>query len=210
MTPLTNGAGSVATKTYHPDSIGEFVLDSIPIGRHRVLAIYTPEVDTLMRHLTVVPRHSDNAVIRLNFASPWFSTEDTSGSGDSMLTLIEGTEAATGSQCEDVTFDIVNNTGSGVTVTEMTVTWSGPTAYYQSIVWDGPIVFNSSSSRVASGQTADIDDQTVEDGDTVTIVIQDFKDKVSGMGNEVDMGPADFTIEFSDGSIIEFTTPACP
>jgi len=44
----------------------------------------------------------------------------------------------------------------------------------------------------------------------VTIVIQDFKSKISGSASYVDMGPADFNIEFSDGSIIEFTTPACP
>lgn len=72
------------------------------------------------------------------------------------------------------------------------------------------MIYNSGSNRTASGQLADIDDQTIVDGDTVTVTVQEFRNKVSGSSSTVDMGPADFTIEFSDGSIIEFTTPACP
>lgn len=209
---VPNGAGSVITKTYYPDSAGDFAFDSIPIGRHQVLVIYKPEVDTLMRLVTVVPRHGDDQVLRLNFASAWFSTEDTTGGGgtDSMLTLVEGTESATGAECQDVTFDIVNNTGDDILVSEMTVTWDHPTAYYQSITWDEVMVFNSGSTRKASGVAADIDDQTVVDGDTVTIVVQEFRNKISGSAERVDMGTANFNIQFSDGSVIEFSTPACP
>ena len=208
---IPDGAGSTMTKVYHPDSTGEFALDSIPIGRHLLEAIYTPEVDTLARYVAVIPRHNSEEYVRFNFASAWFSTEDTSGGGtDSMLTLVEGTGTVSGAGCNDVSFDIANNTGDDVSITSMTVTWTGPTAYYVTIFWESSLVFNSGSTRAASGELADIDDQTIVDGDTVTVDVVEFKDKVSGSANPVDMGPADFTIEFSDGSVIEFTTPACP
>lgn len=207
---VPDGAGSITTKTYHPDSTGEFTLDSIPIGRHRIEAIYTPEVDTLLRYVSVIPRHGSEEYVLFNFSSAWFSPEDTSGGGtDSMLTLVEGTEMASGG-CNDVSFDIANNTGSDVTVTNMTVSWTGPTAWYVTIWWEGTMIFNSGSPRSASGELSDVDDRTIVDGDTVTVEVVEFKDKDSGSGNPVDMGPADFTIEFSDGSVIEFTTPACP
>jgi hypothetical protein len=58
---------------------------------------------------------------------------------------------------------------------------------------------------------ADIDDQTITNGDTVSVSIEEFRDSASsGSADRVNMGSADFTIEFSDGSIIELTTPACP
>ncbi|UCG63056.1 MAG: hypothetical protein JSV52_07180 [Candidatus Zixiibacteriota bacterium] len=208
---IPDGAGSVTTKVYHPDSAGEFSLDSIPIGRHYIEAIYTPEVDTLSRCVVVLPRHSSDEYMRFNFASAWFSTEDTSGGGsDSMLTLVEGTAVADGPECEDVTFDLANNTGEDVLVESMTATWSGSTAYYQTIRWGGTVVFIAGSTRNGSGELADIDDQTVVDGDTLTIVIEAFKNKSTGSASSVNMGSRDFTIEFSDGSIIEFTTPSCP
>lgn len=210
---IPDGAGSIVTKVYHPDSAGEFSLDSIPIGRHHLEAIYTPEVDTLTRYVAVIPRHNSEEYVRFNFASAWFSTEDTSGGGggsDSMLTLVAGTQTASGSGCNDVSFDIANNTGDDITVTNMTVTWTGPTAWYVTIWWEGVMIFNSGSPRSASGELADVDDRTIVDGDTVTVDVVEFKDRSSGAGNAVDMGPADFTIEFSDGSVIEFTTPACP
>ena len=205
---MPDGTGSTTTKSYHPDSTGAFTLDSIPIGRHLVKAIYTPEVDTLSRYLTVLPRHSSDNIVIFNFASAWFST---AGIGDSMLTLVEGTETAEGVECQNIAFDIANNTGSDVQVTNITVTWTSPTAYYQSIRWDGTVVFNSVSPRTGSGEVADIDDQAITDGDTVAVSIEEFRDSPSsGSADRVNMGSADFTIEFSDGSIIEFTTPACP
>lgn len=77
-----NGAGSSAGKTYHPDKAGFFTLDSIPVGMHLLRVIYTPNVDTLVRYLTVLPRHRNRPSYR--FASAYFGG---GGSGPLTITL---------------------------------------------------------------------------------------------------------------------------
>jgi hypothetical protein len=80
-----NGSGSTTSKTYNPDAMGSFTLDSIPVGSHLLRVIYTPTVDTLTRYLTVLPRHKGRPSYR--FASAYF----TSGGGsacDSAGTMI--------------------------------------------------------------------------------------------------------------------------
>jgi prepilin-type N-terminal cleavage/methylation domain-containing protein len=68
---IPNGSGSLTTKTYHPDSVGVFRLDSLPVGMHALRIIYTPSVDTLFRYLTILPRHKSTADYK--FASGCFS-----------------------------------------------------------------------------------------------------------------------------------------
>ncbi len=65
-----NGSGSTANKTYAPSSAGLFILDSIPVGTHLLRLIYKPEVDTVSRYLTVLPRHKGTVSYR--FASAYF------------------------------------------------------------------------------------------------------------------------------------------
>jgi prepilin-type N-terminal cleavage/methylation domain-containing protein len=60
-----NGAGGTAAKTYHPDAAGRFTLDSLPSGQHLLRIVYTPDADTLVRQLTVLPRHRDQVTYRL-------------------------------------------------------------------------------------------------------------------------------------------------
>ncbi len=80
---VPNGSGIYITKTYHPDSVGIFILDSIPVGQHRMEIIFTPENDTLTRYLTILPRHNSNATT-YKFASSEFS----SGGGSSGVELL--------------------------------------------------------------------------------------------------------------------------
>ena len=65
-----NGSGNTASKTYSPNTTGSFTLDSIPVGTQLLRLIYTPEVDTLTRYLTVLPRHKGQTSYR--FASAYF------------------------------------------------------------------------------------------------------------------------------------------
>ncbi len=126
---IPNGSGGLTESTCQPDAEGLFSLSSVPIGQHRLEAVYTPEVDTLARYVTVLPRHSEDELVRFNFGSVYFG--DTSGgSSEEHLTLVEGTGSASGVSCQDVSFDIVNNTGSSINVTTIRAAWSGVTAYY--------------------------------------------------------------------------------
>jgi hypothetical protein len=74
-----NGSGSTASKTYSPGLAGSFTLDSIPVGTHLLRLIYTPEVDTVTRYLTVLPRHKSQASYR--FASAYFGGGGGGGGG---------------------------------------------------------------------------------------------------------------------------------
>ena len=78
------GGGSRQTKLYHPDAAGSFTLDSIPTGTHPLRIIYTPNVDTLFRYLTVYPRHKGGKTYK--FASIYFSGGG-GGGGGGMITI---------------------------------------------------------------------------------------------------------------------------
>ena len=77
---IPNGAGGLQTKLYQPDSAGNFMLDSVPVGTHPLRIIFTPNVDTLFRYLTVYPRHKSDQDFK--FAADYFS-DTTSGGCDS-------------------------------------------------------------------------------------------------------------------------------
>lgn len=76
---IPSGAGSLTNKTYHPNSAGYFILDSMPAGSHPLRVIYTPEVDTIFRYITVLPRHRNPAPPEYRFASAHFSIASASG-----------------------------------------------------------------------------------------------------------------------------------
>ncbi|MEW6411802.1 MAG: hypothetical protein AB1483_04920 [Candidatus Zixiibacteriota bacterium] len=205
-----NGSGGLAANTANPDSTGHFSFSSIVMGQHLVEAVYLPEVDTLVRYVTVLPRHNEDEHIRMNFGSVYFAEDTSGGGGEGHLTLVDGTPLASGTGCRDVSFDIINNTGSDVTVTTIYAAWSGSAAYYEIIRWNSTQVFSSGSTRIGTEQTVDISDQTIANGATATVTIQGFKDRATGSGNSVNMGGKEFQIAFSDGSQVEFTTPSCP
>lgn len=52
-----DGGGNTLTKSYRPDSAGAFMLDSLPIGTHPLRIVYTPTAETLLRYVTILPRH---------------------------------------------------------------------------------------------------------------------------------------------------------
>jgi prepilin-type N-terminal cleavage/methylation domain-containing protein len=76
---IPNGVGGNQTKLYHPDSVGNFTLDSLPVGTHPLRIIYTPNVDTIFRYLTVYPRHKDSKTYK--FAGSYFSAGGGGGGG---------------------------------------------------------------------------------------------------------------------------------
>ncbi len=74
---IPNGSGGTVNKACHPDRFGMFTLDSVPSGAHPLRIIYTPNVDTLLAYLTVLPRHKGEK--KYKFSANYFA--DTSGTG---------------------------------------------------------------------------------------------------------------------------------
>jgi prepilin-type N-terminal cleavage/methylation domain-containing protein len=90
---IPNGFGSNVTKTYRPDSTGVFTLDSLPVGQHELRIIYTPEVDTLFRYLTILPRNKSSRDYR--FAEAYFSSGSGSGCAGSGIDTLKPVGAGT-------------------------------------------------------------------------------------------------------------------
>ncbi len=106
---IPNGTGGTITKSYQPDSSGTFSLDSLPVGQHQLRIIYTPNVDTLINYVTILPRHKSGRTYK--FASAYFGAGG--GSSSDVETLYpDGVGSSTnlsGSGCA-ANWDCVNET----------------------------------------------------------------------------------------------------
>lgn len=63
-----DGSGGNQTSLYHPDSAGGFTLNALPVGTHPLRFIYTPVPDTLLRYITILPRHKSSRDFRFAYA----------------------------------------------------------------------------------------------------------------------------------------------
>ena len=61
---IPDGIGNTLTKIYAPDTEGAFTLDSLPVGTHPLRFIFIPEADTMMRYVTILPRHKSGRQFR--------------------------------------------------------------------------------------------------------------------------------------------------
>ncbi len=209
---IPNGSGGTTIKTYAVSSIGEFTLDSIPVGQHPLRVIYTPNVDTLYSILTILPRHKSPKTFK--FASSYFTSGGGGGggggySGSGSIKYVNSTAQTSGGNCDKFNFDVINTSGSAITITGITPQWGSPTAYYKEVEFNGNDVYEVDNPRIGSGGTATFDSpQIINAGETVNLQIEGFRDQPTG-GNKVNISNTDFTITFSDGSVITFNTGNC-
>ncbi len=103
---IPNGAGGLLNKTYHLDALGNFTLDSLPVGKHPLKIIYTPNVDTLKRYVTILPRHKNYHMYR--FSSAYFGSSPTTTDtmvlrpdGDGSLNNLTTYNCASNFECVD-------------------------------------------------------------------------------------------------------------
>jgi len=69
---IPNGFGGTLTKSIKPDASGNFVLDSLPAGIHQLRVIFTPDADTLIRYITILPRNKTSRPYLCKFAAHHF------------------------------------------------------------------------------------------------------------------------------------------
>jgi len=202
---IPNGFGGTLSKTYNPDSIGLFSLDSLPVGTRRLDIIYIPNNDTLSRFVTILPRHKGTQ--HYKFADITFP----SGGGGTVPGIIKvaGSDSLY-ADCRGIYFWIENNSGSPIIINSIKLTWVSPTAYYRFVKWDNNTVFDSNSPKAGSGETITLSSpQIINDGSSLKIDFDNFKDFLTG-GQDVDMNNTTLTVDFSDGSSVEVTVGACP
>ncbi|MFQ5498938.1 MAG: prepilin-type N-terminal cleavage/methylation domain-containing protein [Candidatus Zixiibacteriota bacterium] len=199
-----DGAGGTAVVSSAVDKSGRFSFGNIPIGNHLVDVIYIPITDTLSRFVSVKPGGVPYAEYRIDND---FLIGDV---GADAITYVPGTAVATGGNCDKVEFDVTNSSLNPITVTNMKVTWSSPTAYYEEVDFKTE-VFDENNPRAGSGTVTPFSpSQVLAPGETVTVSLEKFRDVATGNGNKVNMGNVPFSVTFSDGSIVTFTTPPCP
>jgi prepilin-type N-terminal cleavage/methylation domain-containing protein len=208
-----DGSGGMNDSTVTVSSSGAFDFSStVPIGNHRLQAIHTSTADTVVSYISVLPGGTAYATLRIPGA-PWSVAPGGGGGGGGAqatgsLIFVPGSSRCEGSSNQHVRFEIYNESASTISVDWLIATYTQtPQSYYQRVRWESATVFNSNNPRAASGDTVTFTStQTIQDGTTRLIRIQRFRDTQSGGGAWVDMSGVEFTVEFSDGSIVTFNS----
>jgi prepilin-type N-terminal cleavage/methylation domain-containing protein len=201
-----NGAGSMSSKTYQPTSSGDFTLDSIPVGAHLLRLIYTPEVDTITRYLTVLPRHRSQPSYR--FASAHFGGGGGGGGGGDSLMYVAGSATNGGAHNDHMSFDIRNTSGSSITINSIVAAYtSSPASFYGEFKWDGTKLWKDDNDQRGTGEILNFGDQILGAGDAVTIELKRFREPRNG-NTKFDIRDTEFTVTFSNGDAVTFTVPA--
>jgi len=194
-----DGAGSITTSTVSPGSGGLFSFTGIPIGNQQVLAVYRATDDTAAAFASVLPK--DGATISLRLPGAPFA--GTGGGGSAVIEYVAGSAATTGANNDNIEFAITNSGSASVTITSLSAVYA-PIAYFRRIKWDNAAVFEESNPRAGSGDICPFTNgRTLAPGETIVIQIEGFEDAPTG-GDEIDISSTEFTITFSDGSVISF------
>ncbi|GAB4326668.1 MAG: hypothetical protein Kow0074_21510 [Candidatus Zixiibacteriota bacterium] len=200
-----DGAGSTTTASTTPASGGGFSFSGIPIGIRSVEAIYRATDDTVTAFVSVLPATGATVSLRLPGSPFGASAAPGGGGGGGALEYVAGSANTYDSGNRSVEFDIQNTGTSDISVSSLTAVYA-TTGYYKKVVFDGDEVFDQSNPRAGSGETATFDSiKTVPAGGTVHVSLEQFKVNPTG-GPNADMSNTDFTITFSDGSVITFNS----
>jgi prepilin-type N-terminal cleavage/methylation domain-containing protein len=201
-----DGAGGLKTVTVVPDQSGYFSLDSIPLGNHDLTVVYLPTSDTVRRFVSILPGSDSYQELRTTIS--WTPTS-APGSGSGIEYVSGSADVQTGN-CDRIEFDITNTSSTAIDVSSLVVSWGSPSSSYEEIRWDNDEVVDFHHSEIASGETATFDHtKSINPGETVTIRLDNFESYHHHGGYSVDMSNVDFTVTFSDGSVITFNSGSC-
>jgi hypothetical protein len=179
----------------------------IPVGNHRLSAVYLATNDTVASYVSVLPGGTSYTTLRFPGAL-WAATSSESEEEQAGLQYVDGSAKCPGGANEDVHFKILNASFEPVTIYWIVVSYEHtPTAYFENVRWGNNLVFSSSDPRAASGDTLVWSSpKTLNPVKMKMIKLQNFRDIQAGGGAKVDMSYVDFTITFSDGSVLTFNS----
>lgn len=200
-----DGSGGTTNSSINPNGGGAFSFSGIPIGVRTVQAVYRATADTVPAYAPVMPK--TGAVVNIRIPGNPFgaSAAPGGGGGSGSIEYVSGSATSPGPQHNDVYFDITNTGSSSISVSSLIAEYA-TTGFYKKVTFNSVDVFDESSPRAGSGDTAPfISAQNLAAGQTVTVRLTDFKVNPTG-GPNADMSNTDFTITFSDGSVITFNS----
>jgi prepilin-type N-terminal cleavage/methylation domain-containing protein len=198
-----NGTGSTTSATATPNGGGAFSIAGIPIGNHTLTAVYRATADTVYAMASSLPK--TGAFVNFRLPGSPFAASSSASAG---IVYVNGSAQTPGAANDTVQFDISNTGASSVTITSLVATYTHtPNGYYEKIKWNGTTVFDEDDPRAGSGDTAPFSpSQAIAAGATVTIKLMRFRTTANGNGSAVDMSNTNFSITFSDGSVITFNS----
>ena len=200
---VPDGSGGINVMTTTPDNGGNFAFNPVPIGNHDLDIVYDVTDDTLRRGATVLPNSE-------TYTEYYLPGSFGSSGGAGTLELVSSSESVGGAHCEVIQFSVINTGTSDITISSLTLTWSTPTAYYHKVTVGGSQVFNQTSPRNGSGDAAGFSSPvTIAPGETVAIVVDQFRSNPTGSGSWVNMTNTEFTVDFGTGSTIAVTMGSC-
>lgn len=203
-----NGSGGYKDSTLTPNSGGVFTYSScLPIGNHRLRAIYQSTADTVQTFVSVYPKSSMQTSLRFPGAV-WAASGGGGGGGggSANVTYVSGSASTYGAQNSFVRFDIRNTGTAAVQISSVRLTYSF-TAYYDRVFWNTTRVVDSSNPWPGSNQAVNFTAiMTLMPNETATIKLEYFRASPNG-GSRVNMSGRTFNILFSDGTTLTIATP---
>lgn len=206
-----NGAGGTKDSALTANSSGRAVFSStIPVGNHDLQAVYAATDDTVTAIASVLP--GGTCYVTLRFPGALWAAQVGGGGGGAAsgdLSYVSGSASVSGSDDNNIEFNVENGGSSSVTIDWLVLTYShSPTAYFEELKCNGQ-QHDSWNPRAGSGDTISFSSPvTLSASEVESIEVKEFVDKRTGMGNvdPVDMRNVDITVTFSDGSVLTFNT----
>jgi len=87
--------------------------------------------------------------------------------------------------CQDVHFEIKNDTNKMIWLTSMTISWTGMEAYFIEVKIDGDEVAKDQEPLLSSGQLLEFSKIKIKKGKTKLVEIKDFEDALDASGQPV-------------------------
>lgn len=202
-----NGSGSYKDSTLVPSSGGVFTYPNcLPIGNHRLRAIYQSTADTVQTFVSVFPKSSMQTSLRFPGAIWAASGGGGGGGGSAAISYVTGSAATYGAQNSFVSFNIENTGTAAIMVTSIRLTYSF-TAYFRRVFWNTTRVVNSSNPWPGNNQSVSFStNMTLMPSEQATLKFEYFRAAPDG-GSRVNMSARTFDIRFSDGTTLTISTP---
>ncbi len=189
----------------NPNKSGFFQFDSVPIGRHQLWVIRrTAQPETLIKWVSVLPK--SNTFVDFTFSRPF----------QSQLQYVEGSGRTLPTDSSSVMFEIFNGAGEPVTLNSLSFStimrFDSTYRVFCGLMTAQNAPANpifSDSTRIGVGGTAHFN-YTLNipaSGHEIFTLYHFRADSITPGAPTVGMDSVFLKILFSDGSVIQFTTP---
>lgn len=198
-----DGVGGLTTTTVNPNSSGSFTISGIPMGNQSIRSVYSTQNDTAESFVSVAPRVG-GYVSNLRFGTGYW----TGGGGiGASIVYVPGTATISGAGNDLVSFNITNPGDTALTITWLSFTHAVANIFAQKVRTDGQMSFNNNCDKLAPGDTVLYSPTyTLAAKATITVQLNEFRSKEAcGGATAAVPNNTDFTVTFSDGSVINFT-----